>query len=93
MTCNCKSSAPGADASPMNTLIQLSHCFGSNPEFVLAGGGNTSAKIGDKLYVKGSGHPLATITAEGFVEMSRAALDAILTTELAQGPRGARRAV
>lgn len=63
-------------------LVALSRLYGSDPSFVLAGGGNTSAKIGDRLFVKGSGHALATISADGFVEMDRAALRALLDRQL-----------
>ena len=38
--------------------------YGSNPAYVLAGGGNTSVKDETTLYVKGSGTQLATIKAE-----------------------------
>lgn len=73
-----------ATDSPMAVLIQLSRYYGANPAFVLAGGGNTSVKVGDKLYVKGSGSPLATIDESGFVEMERAALAAIVTSNFSE---------
>ncbi|MBQ5824478.1 MAG: class II aldolase [Clostridia bacterium] len=65
----------------LNELVMLSNVYGSNEELVLAGGGNTSAKDGDVMYIKGSGTQLATITAEGFVKMNRAALADIFTKE------------
>jgi rhamnose utilization protein RhaD (predicted bifunctional aldolase and dehydrogenase) len=55
----------------------MSNRYGSNPDYVLAGGGNTSYKDEQYLYVKASGTALADITAEGFVKMDRAALDRI----------------
>lgn len=58
----------------LDILAKLSNRYGSNPEYVLAGGGNTSCKNGKYLFVKGSGTSLATITAEGFVKMQRAKL-------------------
>lgn len=58
----------------LDTLLSMSHTYGSDSEFVLAGGGNTSYKTEDTLYIKGSGTKLATITADGFVKMDRAAL-------------------
>lgn len=67
--------------SPMDQIIGLSRYYGSDPDFVIAGGGNTSVKIGERLYVKGSGHALASITPDGFVEMDRTALEAILTAD------------
>ena len=58
----------------LSVLCEFSHKYGSNPEFVLAGGGNTSAKDDDYLYIKGSGSSLATIKPEQFVKMDRAKL-------------------
>ena len=55
----------------LQELVGMSNRYGSNPEFVLAGGGNTSFKEGDVMYVKASGTRLATITEEGFVPVSR----------------------
>ncbi|MHC4884825.1 MAG: SDR family NAD(P)-dependent oxidoreductase [Planctomycetota bacterium] len=55
-------------------LIELSHYYGTNPDFVLAGGGNTSAKDKKTLWIKGSGTSLATIEESGFVRMDRAGL-------------------
>ncbi|MBQ3151081.1 MAG: class II aldolase/adducin family protein [Clostridia bacterium] len=55
----------------LNTLVAFSNEYGSDPELVLAGGGNTSAKDSDTLYIKGSGTTLGTITADGFVKMDR----------------------
>jgi len=49
----------------MDALIELSHVYGADSSFVLAGGGNTSLKVGDRLFVKASGHALATITGDG----------------------------
>lgn len=62
----------------LEQLVAISRHYGADPSFVLAGGGNTSAKIGDRLFVKGSGHALASILPDGFVEMDRAALRAML---------------
>jgi len=64
----------------MDELIALSRHFGSDTKFVIAGGGNTSLKTKDRLYVKGSGTALATIDANGFVEMEREPL-ALLTRQ------------
>ena len=69
---------------PLEVLVKLSRFYGSDPEFVLAGGGNTSVKVGDRLFVKGSGHALATIPAEGFVEMDRNQLAALLNRTLSE---------
>ncbi|MCL2508641.1 MAG: class II aldolase/adducin family protein [Oscillospiraceae bacterium] len=61
----------------LHVLTRFSNRFGSDPELVLAGGGNTSAKDGNVMYVKGSGVSLASITAESFVAIDRSKLAAI----------------
>jgi len=58
----------------INELVTMSHKYGSNPALVLAGGGNTSYKNEENIYIKGSGTALATIEAEGFVKMDRTKL-------------------
>jgi len=58
----------------IETLVEFSNRYGKNAAFVLAGGGNTSYKNEDYLYIKGSGTSLATITEAGFVKMERARL-------------------
>ena len=52
-------------------LAAMSNKYGANPAYVLAGGGNTSFKNADNLYIKGSGTSLATIRGEDFVVMDR----------------------
>lgn len=69
----------------LDQLVSFSNIYGSNEELVLAGGGNTSAKDGDVMYIKGSGTQLATITADGFVKMNRAALAEIFNKEYPTG--------
>ncbi|MCY2950649.1 MAG: class II aldolase/adducin family protein, partial [Planctomycetota bacterium] len=66
---------------PIDVICKISRFYGSDVEFVIAGGGNTSVKVGDRLWVKGSGVALATIGEKGFVEMDRGALERILNTE------------
>ncbi|MDR2570913.1 MAG: class II aldolase/adducin family protein [Oscillospiraceae bacterium] len=53
----------------LDILVKMSNRYGKNEEFVLAGGGNTSYKERDILYVKGSGTSLAKISREQFVAM------------------------
>ena len=60
-------------------LIQISNHYGNNPDFVLAGGGNTSYKDGRHMYIKASGQSLARITADGFAVMDMSKLAEILT--------------
>ena len=65
----------------LEELTAFSNLYGSNEDLVLAGGGNTSAKDGNLMYIKASGTQLATITADGFVAMDRAKLAETLTKE------------
>ncbi|MDA3854549.1 MAG: class II aldolase/adducin family protein, partial [Bacteroidales bacterium] len=58
----------------MEQLIAVSQLFGKNPLYVIAGGGNTSFKTDDKLWIKASGSALATIDESGFVCLSREGL-------------------
>ncbi len=61
----------------LEIIAEISHKYGSDSRYVLAGGGNTSYKNDEHLYIKGSGHALATISNEGFVKMSRESLETI----------------
>jgi NAD(P)-dependent dehydrogenase (short-subunit alcohol dehydrogenase family)/rhamnose utilization protein RhaD (predicted bifunctional aldolase and dehydrogenase) len=58
-------------------LKEMSNKYGKNAEYVLAGGGNTSYKDENYLYVKGSGVSLADIEEDGFVKLERSALKEI----------------
>lgn len=62
-------------------LAAMSNKYGADANFVLAGGGNTSYKSNDTLWVKGSGTSLATIKPEDFVVLERALLDKMWVTE------------
>ncbi len=62
-------------------LAALSNKYGADARYVLAGGGNTSYKNGDFLWVKGAGTCLATVKAEDFVVMERALLDKMWNRE------------
>jgi rhamnose utilization protein RhaD (predicted bifunctional aldolase and dehydrogenase) len=61
----------------LDEIIDLSRYYGSNPDYVLAGGGNTSVKDETTLAVKGSGVSLAEIGPGGFVLMDRRRLGEI----------------
>jgi len=65
---------------PLDALVEISRSYGSNPEYVIAGGGNTSLKNENELFVKASGVSLATIGADGFVKMSRPKLNELENT-------------
>ena len=65
----------------LEALAAMSNRYGADSQFVLAGGGNTSFKSADRLWVKGSGTALATIRPEDFVVLERAKLDQMWTTQ------------
>lgn len=73
-----------ANDDPVQVLVKLSQFYGSDADFVLAGGGNTSVKLGDRLFIKASGYPLATLTRKGLVELDRTKLTALLQSDLGQ---------
>ena len=58
----------------LEALVEISRYYGKNPDYVLAGGGNTSWKDGETLYVKASGTALAEASADSFVKMDRSSL-------------------
>lgn len=72
--------------SPLEDLGGISRFYGSNKSFVIAGGGNTSYKTEDKLWVKASGFALATITEEGFAVLDRKKLSKISENEYSADP-------
>jgi NAD(P)-dependent dehydrogenase (short-subunit alcohol dehydrogenase family)/rhamnose utilization protein RhaD (predicted bifunctional aldolase and dehydrogenase) len=58
-------------------LIEVSRWYGQKKEYVIAGGGNTSFKNEDHLWIKASGINLATIGENGFCVLDRAKLNDI----------------
>ncbi len=64
-------------------LVAVSRYYGASPEWVIAGGGNTSVKEGATLWIKASGTTLGTITADQFVAMDRGRLDGIWDAQYA----------
>jgi NAD(P)-dependent dehydrogenase (short-subunit alcohol dehydrogenase family)/rhamnose utilization protein RhaD (predicted bifunctional aldolase and dehydrogenase) len=61
----------------ISDLLSISDHYGRNSEYVIAGGGNTSYKDKETIRIKASGTPLAGITEEGLVTMSREKLAVI----------------
>ena len=59
----------------IEALIEISRKYGADPAMVIAGGGNTSFKTAEKLWVKASGHALATIDENGFAVLDRSRLN------------------
>ena len=72
-------------------LIEISRKYGKDSRYVIAGGGNTSYKNAEKLWVKASGCALATITEDGFAVLDRKKLNVISEKNVQQrhgSPRG-----
>ncbi len=71
----------------LQRIVKLSHEFGSEV-YVKGGGGNTSVKNDQTLWIKPSGTTLKTLTEESFVPMKRATLSGVreqnLSTEVAE---------
>ncbi len=57
--------------SLIKDLIAMSRMYGADPSHVIAGGGNTSIKKGNSLWIKASGKSMATIAADGFLELDK----------------------
>ena len=55
----------------LENLIAISRKYGADSRYVIAGGGNTSYKDAQHLWVKASGHALATIDENGFAVLDR----------------------
>ncbi|MEI8114857.1 MAG: SDR family NAD(P)-dependent oxidoreductase [Bacteroidia bacterium] len=61
----------------LSELIEISQFYGKQKDFVIAGGGNTSYKDESHIYIKASGHSLATIGEDGFAQLDRKGLQLI----------------
>jgi rhamnose utilization protein RhaD (predicted bifunctional aldolase and dehydrogenase)/NAD(P)-dependent dehydrogenase (short-subunit alcohol dehydrogenase family) len=70
----------------LNELIEISKYYGSNKEYVIAGGGNTSFKDEQTIWIKGSGQSLAELTHEDLVVLSRDKLHVISTAVYSEDP-------
>lgn len=55
----------------LNDLINVSRFYGSNRDYVIAGGGNTSFKDEHTLWIKASGTSLAELDEKGLVALNR----------------------
>jgi rhamnose utilization protein RhaD (predicted bifunctional aldolase and dehydrogenase)/NAD(P)-dependent dehydrogenase (short-subunit alcohol dehydrogenase family) len=55
----------------INELIEISKFYGRNKDYVIAGGGNTSFKDNETIWIKASGQPLAELNEDGLVSLSR----------------------
>ena len=61
----------------LKELVNISRHYGADPDYVIAGGGNTSFKNESHIWVKASGISLETIDEKGFVCLSREKLKTI----------------
>ncbi len=66
---------------PLGMRVYISQLLGQSKELVLHGGGNTSVKIDNTLYVKGSGWNLDTIEKGGFSPVNLEVLLEMATRE------------
>lgn len=67
-------------------LIEISRYYGSNKEYVIAGGGNTSYKDDQTIWIKASGQPLADLTEDGLVALDRGKLHLISSGNYSEDP-------
>jgi NAD(P)-dependent dehydrogenase (short-subunit alcohol dehydrogenase family)/rhamnose utilization protein RhaD (predicted bifunctional aldolase and dehydrogenase) len=72
--------------SEIKDLLEISRFYGNDMNFVIAGGGNTSFKNDDTIWIKASGNPLASLTEEGLVALSREKLHAISAGTYSDNP-------
>jgi rhamnose utilization protein RhaD (predicted bifunctional aldolase and dehydrogenase)/NAD(P)-dependent dehydrogenase (short-subunit alcohol dehydrogenase family) len=70
----------------INDLVEISKYYGSNKEYVIAGGGNTSFKDEQTIWIKASGQSLAELTEEGLVTLSREKLHGISSNTYSDDP-------
>jgi len=67
-------------------LIELSRFYGSSKDYVIAGGGNTSFKDENTLWIKASGHLLGNLSEEGLVALNREKLQIISQKQYSDDP-------
>src|SRR5512136_2648499 len=67
-------------------LIELSRFYGNNKEYVIAGGGNTSVKDENTVWIKASGYKLADLDESGLVALSREKLRLISGKQYSDDP-------
>jgi len=70
----------------LKDLLSISRHYGSDPGFLLAGGGNSSYKTEEHLYIKASGVSLSEIGEGGFVKLRRERLAAMWNREYPKDP-------
>ncbi|TAL72788.1 MAG: SDR family NAD(P)-dependent oxidoreductase [Bacteroidetes bacterium] len=67
-------------------LIEISKHYGINREYVIAGGGNTSFKDDETIWIKASGQSLAELSQDGLVTLYREKLHVISSNKYSDDP-------
>ena len=67
-------------------LIEISKFYGNNKDYVIAGGGNTSFKDDETIWIKASGQSLAEMTEDGLVALNREKLHVISSNTYSDDP-------
>ena len=67
-------------------LIEVSRFYGQNKDYVIAGGGNTSYKNKEHIWIKASGVNLGDITESGFCVLDREKLNDIPNQQFSTDP-------
>jgi rhamnose utilization protein RhaD (predicted bifunctional aldolase and dehydrogenase) len=70
----------------INELIEISRYYGRKKEYVIAGGGNTSFKDDETIWIKSSGQSLAELSEEGLVALNREKLHVISSNVYSDDP-------
>jgi NAD(P)-dependent dehydrogenase (short-subunit alcohol dehydrogenase family)/rhamnose utilization protein RhaD (predicted bifunctional aldolase and dehydrogenase) len=70
----------------INELIEISKYYGNDKEYVIAGGGNTSFKDNETIWIKASGESLSELNEEGLVALSRQKLHIISSGIYSEDP-------
>ncbi len=79
--------------SHLQQLAECSRRYGRDHKFVFLGGGNTSCKDEETLFVKPSGVALKNIKAEDFIRLDRTALRRVFSAKMPADPAGREAAV
>lgn len=73
-------------SAELKELVDISRFFGKNKDYTIAGGGNTSYKDNETIWVKASGTCLENITEAGFVALDRKKLGTIPDKSYSENP-------
>jgi NAD(P)-dependent dehydrogenase (short-subunit alcohol dehydrogenase family)/rhamnose utilization protein RhaD (predicted bifunctional aldolase and dehydrogenase) len=72
--------------NPISELLAISRFYGTDKEFVIGGGGNTSYKDEYHLFVKASGTRLGTLSESDIIRMDRKGIDQVISAEYPEDP-------